>query len=120
MTGVQTCALPICGIASVRSDVLQAPTGFAAPLYVNELELVEVAPEQLVDKSAMAQVAARATSFNDVGFNDAAFDDASEFLLVEIEQCDVAPTRDVVDMIFDVDQLDDLLSELLSQGLVRK
>jgi hypothetical protein len=102
------------GIASVRSDVLQAPTGNAAPLYVNELELVEVAPEQLVDKSALAQVAARASSFNDVGFNDAAFDDAIEFLLVEVEQCDAEPTRDVVDMIFDVDQLDDFLSELLS------
>jgi hypothetical protein len=99
------------GIASVRSQVSQLPTDLAAPLLVfgSEGESVVVAPQRLIEVSALPQVAAVESNFNDDAFNE-----AIEFSFAEIEQSEAVPTRDIVDMLFDVDQLDGLLSKLLS------
>ena len=100
------------GIASVRSEVSQFPANFAAPLFVSnsegELELAEVAPERIIEESALALAVAVESNLND------AFDEAIELSIAGIEQSDTVPTRDLVDMLFDVDQLDGLLSDLLS------
>ena len=100
------------GIASVRSEVPSLPSDFAAPLFVGntseDVEASEIVVEQFVEASAVTQVASVEANFEE------AVDEVIEFSIAEVESSDATSTRDVVDMLFDVDQLDDLLEELLS------
>lgn len=100
------------GIASVRGEVPGLPSDFAAPLFgVNasdDVEANEVVFEQFAEVLIAEQVASVESNFEE------SVDEVIEFSMAEFESTDASSTRDVVDMLFDVDQLDDLLAELLS------
>jgi Calpain family cysteine protease/PKD domain/Bacterial Ig-like domain (group 2) len=100
------------GIASVRSAVPSLPGDFATPLFVantfNDVEVNEVVSMQIAEESAVSPVASIESNLGE------SVDAVFEFSLAEVAASEATATRDVVDMLFDVDQLDDLLGELLS------
>ncbi len=102
------------GTASVRSQVSQfAAELFAAPLIVSssvsEVEITEVTSEQFVEEAVVVQAAEVESDFN-----DAAFGDGIELSLAEFESSESVPDRDVVDMLFDIDQMEELLNEFVA------
>ncbi len=101
------------GIASLRSEISQFVTGFAAPIQIShsadELEAGAVSSEEFNAESFEVKVAVVDSSVNNV-----ASDETIEFSLAELAPSEFAPTRHLVDLLFDADRLDDLLNELLS------
>jgi hypothetical protein len=63
---------------------------------------------QIAEESAVSPVASIESNLGE------SVDAVFEFSLAEVAASEATATRDVVDMLFDVDQLDDLLGELLS------
>lgn len=104
---------PTGGIASVRSEATQFPTDLAAPLFASnassEFTANDVTAQQVVEVS-LADLATPGES----QFNDAVVDELTELSIADIEASESAPARDAVDMLFDIDQLESLVNELLS------
>lgn len=96
------------GIASVRSDLSEFSVDFPAPLFVSnsaaQWNVTEVHSEQFFEEVS-PQVAVIDANLNDIAFNE-----ARDLSFAEFETSEAVPTRDAVDMLFDVDQLDELLS----------
>ncbi len=103
------------GIASVRSESLPLPTGFLAVSPASEMDaswtsrhLVTHEQLTLEDPSNHEAVAVSVESPSSDILQ------AIELAITELADQDTAPTRDAVDMLFAIDQLDELLSESLS------
>ncbi len=100
------------GIASVRSDATQYLAGLAAPILVSSTaspsQTTVVVLDQVAEEALLDQVAEVESNFNE------AHDSVLEFCMVDSEESESVPARDAVDMLFDIDQLDGLLDELLS------
>jgi len=100
------------GIASVRSESLPFLTGFVTSSPVTEAAASSasshlVIHEQLTLEDSPAEQALAATPTS----SSSDIHQAIELAIAELAEQDPAPTRDAVDMLFAIDQLEDLLSE---------
>ena len=102
------------GIASVRSEavtIFYVDTSSVTPTLATASESTSALPESFDEQYESELTFADDSSFSDI--DNADFNAAIEASFADFEETASTPTRDAIDMLFAVDQLDDLLNEYL-------